>query len=122
MYCNVCVLLDENLLKKSPKVVDVRRFLNDVSVRWNEIGMELEIRYDYRQQMFREGIQSTAEEKLERILSMWVQTNCSEVTWGYFLEVLKRLQLNNVADKVREFLQSDSAVERYRDVPLYEVK
>ena len=118
----VFVLLDEYLLKKSPKVTDAYRFLTEASVRWNEIGMELEVRYDYRQQLFREGIQSTTEEKLDRVLSKWAETNCSEVTWGYFLEMLKRLQLNRIADEVKQFLQSDSGKERYRNVPQYEVK
>ena len=79
----------------------------------------MHVDFDYRQQLFTEGVMSTAEQKLERVLVKWVESQCSEVTWNHFLESLKSLQLNSIAREVKEFLQKPDTIEKYRNDPVF---
>ena len=107
------IIVDEVILEKPPKMDDAYAFLKKVSVQWNTIGAELNVSYDYRQQLFREGVMSTSEQKLEGVLNKWVESKCSEVTWKHFLDMLKSVELNRIAEEVREFLQKPDIIKKY---------
>ncbi len=86
-----------------------------MSVQWNSIGAELNVNFDYRQQLFREGVMSTTEQKLEYVLNKWVETKCSDVTWENFLDMLKSVELNRIAGEVRDFLQQSDTIKKYNN-------
>ena len=60
--------------------------------------------YGYRQELFRQGVMTNSEAKLEAVLNNWVETHCSEVSWDNLIQVLTELKFIDIAQDVRRFL------------------
>ena len=87
--------------------------LNCISVNWADIGRELGVDWNYREELKREpGL--TSAYKLESVLYKWSQSECSDVNWDTIVKVLKRLEYKNVLRSVKEYLLNDpEAVQKY---------
>ena len=64
------------------------------------------MQFEYREELRKEGIQSSDKSKLERVIHYWAQTHCSEVSWDNVIESLKSLQLMATVEEVQQFLSS----------------
>ena len=97
-----------------PQLVnDVHRLLNDIAVDWNDIGRELGVDWEYREELRREPGLTNAY-KLESVLHKWAQSECSDVNWDTIIDVLERCQKNNVLRSVKDYLLNNSeAVRKY---------
>ena len=67
--------------------------------KWEEIGIELRVGGDYRDQLRGEGIMSSDCSKLDRVLRKWAESECSPVTWDTVVGVASVLQLTESAEQ-----------------------
>ena len=67
------------------------------------------MKYDFRQSLLKQGVMTNDEDKLEVVLNNWIETHCSEVSWGNLIQVLTELKFIDIVQDVKRFLQS------YRD-------
>ncbi len=97
-----------------PQLVnDVHCLLNEISVDWTDIARALGVDWNYREELRREAGLTNAY-KLESVLHKWAQSECSVVNWDTILEVLERLEKNNVLRSVKDYLLTNSeAVQKY---------
>ena len=63
---------------------------NDISSEWDSVGMELNIPMNYRDTLHKD-IGLSDNQKLERILNKWSQSETKAVTWRIMLETLQSL-------------------------------
>ena len=70
--------------------------------------------YDFCQSQLKEGIMTSAQHKLEAVLNKWIESQCSEVSWNHLIQVLIDMELVDVAEEVRRYLQTDHAISKYR--------
>ena len=66
--------------------------------------------YGYRQELFRQGVMTNSEAKLEAVLNTWIETHCSEVSWDNLIQVLTELELTDIVRDVKRFLQRDQTL------------
>ncbi len=102
---HVFIILDQLILSQVPHAIDVFNLLKVKAVQWNDIGREFKVSFGYCEELRMEGIMSTAENKLERVLYRWVQSECSDVTWNKVIEVLKILQFNDLIEPTKDVLR-----------------
>ena len=106
-------LLDAS--RKNNNKINLKDFLPDV-VRllivearfWNSIGRVLKVSFQFREELRLEGIQSSFENKLERVLHKWVESESSEISWNTIISMLKELKLEETANKVEKYLLKQS--------------
>ncbi len=49
------------------------------------------------------------------VLIKWKESQCSEVSWDRIIDMLKDLELNNVASEIMQYLLTDrQAIQMYR--------
>ena len=100
--------------KCKPDLKDVHNLLKQKSSKWDEIGGGLKVCYNFRQCQLKEGLTTSAQQKLEAVLNKWIESECSEVSWNHLIQVLIDMELVEVAEKVRRYLQNDlSAIKKY---------
>lgn len=75
----------------APTLESVFDLLRPHSARWNDLARALRIPYNDRQIVYNERI--SADERLERIIYLWIQSMCSPVTWDHLIDVLKIIGL-----------------------------
>ena len=87
---------------------DVVRLLIVEARFWNSIGQVLRVSFQFREELRLEGIQSSFESKLERVLHKWVESESSEISWDSIISMLKDLKLKETANKVEKYLLQQS--------------
>ena len=90
---------------KPVQVNHVHRQLKGKSTNWFEIGRELGISLNDRENL-RKRIDLSNEARLEMVLLKWKESRCSEVSWDTIIDVLRRLELNSVASNVIQYLHT----------------
>ncbi len=94
--------LIDTVWHKKPPLKEVKRLLRDKSANWDDIGSELDVPLNTREELRRDSTLS-ASGRLERVLSYWLQTEkCC--TWEAFRKRLVDLDYNDVVQKVDTFL------------------
>lgn len=87
--------------------------LNCISVNWADIGRELGVDWNYREELRRESGLTSAY-KLESVLYKWSQSESSAVNWDTIMKVLERLSQREVLRSVKYYLLNDpEAVRKY---------
>ena len=86
------------------------RIFEHRSADWNAIGRQLGVSLNYRQALKREGVQSTVESKLEKMIEKWAQSKPEDVTWSTVKQVLSELQFNDVHRELMKREQQQPAV------------
>ena len=100
--------------KCKPDLEDVLDQLKRKSCKWYEIGVGLKVDHDFRQCQLKEGIMTSDLKRLEAVLNKWIESECSEVSWNHLIQVLIDMELVDVAEKVKRYLQTDlSAIKKY---------
>ena len=102
-------------MRKSPIGHDDFSILKKISVKWNEIGEGLDVDYNYRQGLVKDGVMSSYDEKLEKVLRKWRESECSDVTWSHLCDVLVSIGYVSIAKDVKEFLEQPKTVEKYKN-------
>ena len=106
------VHIDIAILK--PESIEVFRLLKSKAYEWYAIGRELKVPYPFREGLRREGVVNTDEEKLEKIIMKWMESECLEVSWDSLIEVLKMLEFSQLVRSVKVYLKTDpAAVKKY---------
>ena len=112
-FCSLYVIVPiDSVLLQPPTEYDVYRVLKHKAVKWNSIGRALGVEFNDR-----EKIEKTFgldfEDKLERVLHMWIEYRCSEVTWQNVLDVLEELKFIDTIQSVKEYLAKPEIMNRY---------
>ena len=55
----------------------------------------------------------TDDDRLDKVLTKWIEAQPSPVTWNMILEMLRELELLNIADKVKTYLKREDVIEKY---------
>ena len=103
------IIVDQRVLKCSPSLKDVYDLLRVRASKWEEIGIELGVGRDYRDQLRGEGIMSSDYSKLDRVLRKWAESGFSPVTWGTVVGVASVLELT---ESVEQFLNRPDTLDK----------
>ena len=96
---------------KSPKLADAHRLIKSHSYQWNELGLSLEVPYNYRTELKSMNVSNNV--RLEGVLNKWIETESVPVTWDRLIKGLEEIQLRVVIRSVKEFLKTDQALATY---------
>ena len=91
------------LLIEPPKAIDVFRLVKPRSASWSMIARELGVELLYRQEL-EDSKQIDYEDKLERILIRWLESESSAPTWETIIDVLRKLRFTDVVRDVQQFI------------------
>ena len=91
------------LLIEPPKAMDVFRLMKPRSASWNMIARELGVELLYCQEL-ENSKQFDYEDKLERILRRWLESESSAPTWETIIDVLRKLKFTDVVRDVQQFI------------------
>ena len=98
---------------KRPETYDVYQLLKSKSANWEDFARELRVKENDRKQL-RKSIQWLSEEDiLENVLTKWTQSETSEVTWKYILNVLKSLEYIDLLKIVQMYLRKEDVIKKY---------
>ena len=91
---------------------DIFGLIRDISASWNQLGGELEIPLNDRKSLQGDARQ-TVEDKLEFVLSKWIQNETKEVKWKVILKALEVLKRKDLKKKVIEYLETPEIYTKY---------
>ena len=100
------------MLQKPPDLHDVFDLMRTMSALWFDIGMELNIPINDRETL-RRDMTMADDNRLEHILTNWIQTESKDVTWKVLLQALKALRRKDVVSKVLRFLEEPETYQKY---------
>ena len=86
--------------------------LKEKSADWNGFRRELWLDGNYGDTLARDR-SLTDDDRLDKVLTKWIEAQPSPVTWSMILEMLRELELLNVADKVKKYLKREDVIEKY---------
>ena len=76
------------------------QLLQPISSQWNKIGHSLRVDFDFRRSL--ELSVQNNDDRLEKVLHKWIESECSSVTWEHLIHVLKTdLDNKSLAEKVK---------------------
>ena len=108
-----CGLIACHQIVQKPEVHHVYRQLKKKSISWNEFGRELGVSVEFRDEL-RKNISLSNDDRLEKVLCKWSESECSEVSWDRIIKVLKELDYNSMAKDVKDYLlHNPEAVSKY---------
>lgn len=103
-----------------PESIEVFRLLKSKAYKWYAIGRELQVPYPFREGLKREGVVNTDEEKLEKVIVKWMESECLEVSWDSLIRVLKMLDFAEMVRNVKRYLRTDpAAIKKYNWEGMY---
>ena len=92
---------------KRPEAYDVYQLLKSKSANWEDFARGLRIKENDRPQL------KSHEDNLEKVLTKWIQSETSEVTWKYILNVLKSLEYIDLLKIVQMYLRREDVIKKY---------
>ncbi len=66
--------------------------LKKISHRWYSIGKELGVPFNDLEGVKGEGVMSTDEQKLDKVLNTWIQSQSTPVAWETITDMLRKLE------------------------------
>ena len=82
-----------------------------ISSHWKDLAQKLNISFNYQKRLGEET--SSDDKKLENILSKWIESESSPVTWSTLVKALQDINCNQTAREVKEFLKTPEAIKSY---------
>ena len=98
---------------KRPEAYDVYQLLKSKSANWEDFARELRVKENDRKEFRKFIILSSEEDILEKVLTKWTQSETSEVTWKYILNVLKGLEYIDLLKIVQMYLRKEDVIKTY---------
>ena len=92
---------------KRPETYDVYQLLKSKSANCEDFARELRVKENDRPQNLNH------EDNLEKVLTKWIQSETSEVTWKYILNVLKSLEYIDLLKIVQMYLRKEDVIKKY---------
>ena len=116
----LCILLGNDIKKKSPDKDELFDLIRDKSSRWPDFARELHISHDTRTSLSHDT-SLTNRDRLEEVLRCWIEEEPEKapVTWEYIIKVLVNLKLKNVARSVQSHLVKPDVIQEYVDKPIF---
>ena len=108
---------DTPILKKSPNSSELIPLIKCHSSRWDEFASVLQVPLDKRESLRRD---STLENggRLKRVVVIWIESQCSPVTWKNIVHTLVSMDLKTTADKVQDYLKQQQVICKSRSKQL----
>lgn len=103
---------DLHVLNKPPELMDVFDLVRHSSSSWDEIGRELNIPVNERTVLQRDPSINN-DEKLKRVLATWSYNETTDVKWSVILNVLEKLERNDLAKMMTKFLERPETYKKY---------
>ena len=100
------------IMNKCPKRTDVYILLKKQSSLYDGFARELSIGDELRDKL-KSDKTSHNNAKLENVQKNWIAEKTCSVTWVKVLEILDDLQLDDVAEEVKQFLDKEETVKKY---------
>ena len=107
---------DIQILKKSPDCIDVFNLIKSHSAKWDGFARELHVDDNTRESL-KHNISLENDVRIERVLKIWIESQCSSVTWEKILDVLISMDLKTTAGKVQEYLKYQEVIDKYITKP-----
>ena len=98
---------------KRPETYDAYQLLKSKSANWEDFARELRVKENDRKQFRKSITWSSEEDILEKVLTKWIQSETSEVTWKYILNVLKNLEYIDLLKIVQMYLRKEDVIKKY---------
>ena len=116
----MCILLGNDIKKKSPDKDELFDLIQDNSSRWPDFARKLRISDDTRISLSHDK-SLTNPDRLEDVLRRWIEEEPegAPVTWEYIIEVLVNLKLKNVARIVQSHLGKTDVIQKYETKPVF---
>ncbi len=90
--------------RSKPTLSEVYCILKGKSANWYAIGEALGVSYNDRQGLLHD-VTTTKEGKLETVLNLWIQEQCSEVSWNHLYDIIKNeLHYNDTALEIKKIV------------------
>ena len=103
-----------SILKKSPEPLDVYHLLNKKSAKWNHVRIELGLDANFGDSLLQNpGLDGN--DRLDRVLTKWIEAQPSPVTWAKILEILKSLKWIDIVKEVNDYLQRPDVIMKYSE-------
>ena len=105
-----------SVLDKKPSLKDACNVLRDQSAEWDDIGLQLDVPFDVREEWHKDG-SLTNKQRLQRVINRWLVSDChSAVTWSGLINILKQSDYISTAKKIESFLKTEYAQEHYKSL------
>ena len=80
--------------------------LESKSSAWNDFGRGLDVPFVVHKGLCNLGATITNEDKLEKVLNSWLESDCSETSWNHLMEILKELKWECLAEEVKQKIRA----------------
>ena len=105
-----------SILDKKPSLKDACNLLRDHLAEWDDIGLQLDVPFDVREEWHKDG-SLTNKQRLQRVINRWLVSECnSAVTWIGLINILKQSDYTATAKKIESFLKTEYAQEHYKSL------
>ena len=112
--------MEDFILNKTPQRQDVFKLLKSKSTKWDDIARELRVDSKRREEL-RKDVSINSDKKLEEVLTTWIDSETTPVTWKTVIEKLdEELALKKMAKDVKKYLKRQDVVEKYSEMDDYE--
>ena len=106
-YNNYFVVISDitSILKETPTENELFNPLYDISDKWYDIGLSLQVRRNVLNDL--KQSEDDDETNLKKVTNIWRDTKPSPDTWETIITAVESPAINNkeIADKIREYLQ-----------------
>ena len=99
------------VLRKVPDTMDLLRLLSDVEHEWDKIGKALKVKQSVLTAAFLDHDDHRS--RFSLVLQTWKDTKPTPTTWETIIDVMKSLNHNSVANKIRRFLSKEEIYSKY---------
>ena len=100
------------MLDKPPNPKDVFHLVKDISASWYELGRELNVSENDRA-IFKRDPSLSCEDRLESVLSKWIEKETKDVKWRVALQALNALDRKDLIKKVINYLENPEIYKKY---------
>ena len=107
-YNNYFVAISDitSVLKETPRIYELHYLLDEISEKWYDIGLSLQVHHDVLEELNQHEFHNLS--KLEKVISMWKETQPSPDTWETVITAIESPVVNDkeTADLIRQYLST----------------
>ena len=91
-------------MDEKPDLYDAFKLTKSHSIRWDELGRELKVVYNFREEL--RNSRRNDDGRLEAVLNKWIESESVPVTWSSLINALQAIKLFDMANNVEGFLRA----------------